>query len=87
MKHLQARSLNHPDSTQEFPNGVRAQVRLADRTVTRTEYRAGWRWSNDVQPIVGGGNCQIHHVGSILGGALHVETDAMPVSPSTRVGV
>jgi hypothetical protein len=50
MSTLQAKSLDRPDETREFPRGAAAVVTVGDSTVTRAEFRPGWRWSNDVRP-------------------------------------
>jgi hypothetical protein len=33
----------------------------------------GWRWSEHVRPIVGTDSCQVHHIGYVISGHLHVE--------------
>jgi hypothetical protein len=71
----QVKSLDRPDEIREFPKGVDALVTLGGRTIARTEFRPGWRWSNDVQPIAGTPSCQVHHLGYLITGTLHVETD------------
>ena len=32
----------------------------------------GWRWSECIKPVVGGDSCQTHHVGTVIGGTIHV---------------
>lgn len=71
----QVKNLDRPDVVREFPNGADALVTIGDRTIGRTEFRPGWRWSNDVRPIAGTASCQVHHVGYLITGRLHVETD------------
>jgi class 3 adenylate cyclase len=38
-------------------------------------YEPGWRWSEDLKPLVGGESCQIRHVGVVISGHLHIEMD------------
>lgn len=71
----QVKNLDRPDERREFPNGSDALVTIGGRTIGRTEFRPGWRWSNDVRPIAGTASCQVHHVGYLIAGTLHVETD------------
>lgn len=71
----QRKSLDHPDELREFPHGQDAVVSVGGRTIGRTEFRPGWRWSNDVRPIAGTASCQVHHLGYLMSGTLHVETD------------
>ena len=71
----QVKSLDRPDTVREFPNGADALVTIGGRTIGRTEFRPGWRWSNDVRPIAATASCQVHHLGYLITGRLHVETD------------
>lgn len=71
----QVKSLDRPDEFREFPNGADALVTIAGHTIGRAEFRPGWRWSNDVRPIAGTASCQVHHLGYLIAGTLHVETD------------
>lgn len=71
----QVKSLDRPEESREFPNGSDASVSIAGRTIGRAEFRPGWRWSNDVRPLAGTASCQVHHVGYLIAGTLHVETD------------
>ena len=71
----QVKSLERPDEIREFPNGADALVTIGGRTIGRTEFRPGWRWSNDVRPIAGTASCQVHHLGYLITGRLHVETN------------
>ncbi len=32
----------------------------------------GWRWSEVISPIVGTGDCQVHHLGIVLSGRMHI---------------
>ena len=32
----------------------------------------GWRWSECIKPVVGTESCQAHHVGTVVGGSMHV---------------
>jgi hypothetical protein len=69
------KNLDQPDEIRRFPNGAGALVTLGGRTVGRSEFRAGWRWSNDVRPVAGTASCQVHHLGYLITGTLHVEPD------------
>ena len=69
-----ARTFAEPEEITRFPNGEEALVSVAGRPVALTSFRPGWRWSNDVRPIVGTGSCQVHHQGYAVSGRLHVET-------------
>jgi len=68
-----ARSFNQPEDTTQFPNGEEHIVQVAGTPIGLATFRPGWRWSNDVRPMMGTDRCPIHHVGYALTGHLHVE--------------
>jgi hypothetical protein len=75
MSTTEAKSLDRPEESREFRNGAGALVTIGGRTVGRSVFRPGWRWSNDVRPFAGTPSCQVHHIGYLITGTLHVETD------------
>ena len=48
-------------------------VELGELAVGRAIFEPGWRWSEHVKPIVGTETCQVHHIGYVVSGHLHVE--------------
>src|SRR5205807_1090199 len=38
-------------------------------------FQPGWRWSTDVGPIMKTPSCQLHHIGIVLSGHLHIVMD------------
>lgn len=64
------KSLDHPDEELRLPGITEELVDLGDLTVGRVVQEAGWRWSVDVRPLVGGDWCQARHVGVVLSGRL-----------------
>lgn len=48
-------------------------MELGDVAVGRVTYQPGWRWSSDVQPLVHATSCEVHHIGFVVSGRLHVE--------------
>jgi class 3 adenylate cyclase len=70
---LQKRNLDQPTETRTFGLGRLDLVDLGDTAVGRTNYAPGWRWSQDVKPIVGTEYCEIHHVGYTVSGRLHTQ--------------
>jgi class 3 adenylate cyclase len=65
-----------PQQIRRFPNGQIETVSLNETTIGRFVLEPGWHWSRDVGPIAGTRTCQVHHVGVVLKGTLHIETDA-----------
>jgi hypothetical protein len=56
-----------------FPNGEERVVTVHGAAVGLATFEPGWRWTNDVRPIVGRDRCPRLHVGYMLSGRLHVE--------------
>jgi class 3 adenylate cyclase len=52
--------------------GTLELVELGDTAYGRTTYQPGWRWSDDVRPIVGTDLCDVHHIGFCMQGRLRV---------------
>lgn len=50
-------------------------VRLGAIAIGRARLEPGWRWSEDVKPVVGTAWCQTHHLQVLLEGRLGVEMD------------
>jgi hypothetical protein len=68
-----SRSFEQPDDTTSFPNGVEQIVDLLGTPVGLLTIQPGWRWSNDVRPLMGTDLCPVVHRGYALAGQLHVE--------------
>jgi class 3 adenylate cyclase len=69
---LQRKSFSTPDQVRQFEHGRMELVELDETAVGRFVWEPGWRWSNDVAPIVGTRSCQNRHVGYVISGLLHV---------------
>ena len=61
------------DKVTRFPNGEERVLDLLGSPVGLATFEPGWRWSNDVRPLVGGERCSRLHAGYMLSGRLHVE--------------
>jgi len=72
---LQKRNLSNPTEVRPVGRGQLELIELADLAVGRMRYDPGWRWSQDVKPLVGGESCQVRHVGVCVSGQLHTEMD------------
>jgi hypothetical protein len=49
----EARTLSEPDKIRTFPNGTVRFVRVGGISLASWTSEPGWRWSVDVQPVVG----------------------------------
>ncbi len=72
MARLQRRNLGQPDELRPVGRGTLELVELGDTVYGRTTYQPGWRWSEDVRPIVGTALCDVHHIGFCIQGRLRV---------------
>ena len=63
-----AKSFRTPDDSRDFGFAQEAVVELGDITAARRVHQPGWRWSEQMRPVVGGEWCQARHVGVVLGG-------------------
>jgi len=65
-----------PDDSISFEKGRADVVRLGDATITLRTMEPGWRWSEHVGAIAKTDTCQVHHVGYVKSGTLHVVMDS-----------
>ncbi|MDN3239251.1 cupin domain-containing protein [Glycomyces tritici] len=73
MSQLAIKSFNNPDESVDLSgHGHREMVMIDGMPVERAEFTKGWRWSNDVKPMVGTDSCEVHHLGYCLEGHLMV---------------
>jgi hypothetical protein len=80
-----SKSFDSPDELRTPPKASVAVVDLEGRKVARMLLEPGWRWSESVKPIVGTDTCQVHHLGVIVSGAMHV-VDADGVGSTVEAG-
>lgn len=57
-----------PDEVTTFEKGKFETVTLGGMTIGRATYLPGWKWSEDVGPIVGESLCSVEHVGMVVSG-------------------
>ena len=70
-----AQNFSEHGQTTAFPHGHEELVDVDGTSVGLTTFEPGWRWSNDLRPIVGTERCPFVHRGYVLAGNLHVELD------------
>jgi class 3 adenylate cyclase len=76
-RHPQIRraNLDDADEVRRFAHGRGSLVEVGGATIGHAVLEPGWRWSRDVQPLVGTASCQIHHLHIVLGGRFGVRMD------------
>jgi hypothetical protein len=72
---IEVKSLDSPDDSRSFENGVIHVCQVGPVTVSRASYQPGWRWSQSVKPVVGTDSCQVEHKGYVVSGRIHVAMD------------
>ncbi|WP_173077274.1 cupin domain-containing protein [Phytohabitans rumicis] len=73
MKGIEVKTFDKPDETRPFEgNGYADFVMAGGRTVARGTFEPGWRWSQNVKPIVGGDSCQVSHLVYVLEGRMRI---------------
>jgi quercetin dioxygenase-like cupin family protein len=70
-----SKDLGSPDRSMTFEHGKAEVVSLGEFTISRFTFEPGWRWSTSVKPIAKTESCQVHHVGYLMSGRLHVATE------------
>jgi hypothetical protein len=75
MAGVETRSFDAPDETRAPENATVAIVRMGGTSASRMSLQPGWRWSENIRPIVGGDRCQLRHVGYLQSGRMHVVHD------------
>jgi hypothetical protein len=72
MAGVQSLNFDSPDETRT-PQKTRVDVvKAGGTTAARLAFDPGWRWSDCVKPVAGTDSCQLHHVGFVQAGTLHV---------------
>jgi hypothetical protein len=77
------RSLDQPDETRSYVNGVVEMVTIADTMIGRARFQPGWRWSNDVKPIANTEWCIFRHEGYCVSGSAIIRAED---GSETRIG-
>jgi len=72
---LQRKSINDPAEVRRFERGRIENVSLDETVIGKLTLEPGWRWSEDVKPIVSTESCHNRHLGLMLQGTLRVHMD------------
>jgi hypothetical protein len=71
----EVKSFEHPEEVRESAHGRLELVRIGGVIVGRATLEPGWRWSEDMKPIVETDSCEAPHFGYQLSGVLKVRMD------------
>jgi hypothetical protein len=76
MAGIESKSFASPDETRAFQGHGHAEVlQVNGRTVLRSVFEPGWKWTEDIGPIAGTDRCQTHHFGYCVSGRMKVVMD------------
>jgi hypothetical protein len=73
MAGIAKKSFETPDESRSPDKAQVAVVVLGSVMAARMTLQPGWRWSECIKPLVGTDSCQVHHVGTVASGRLHIE--------------
>jgi hypothetical protein len=72
MAGLEIGDFSSPDETRTPDKTTVEIVRMGGTSASRMSLEPGWRWSDCIKPVAGTDSCQVHHVGVMMSGTLHV---------------
>jgi mannose-6-phosphate isomerase-like protein (cupin superfamily) len=75
MSSMAKKNLSRPDETRSFDNGKVELVNIGGVIFSRLTLQPGWKWSLAVKPIAKTNSCQVHHVGLVVSGRMHIKLD------------
>ena len=84
MPRLQAKSFARPDDIRTMPLVRVETVALDEASVGHCRFEPGWRWSENMGPMLGTTSCPMRHLGYTVSGSIHVVMDdgqALDIGP------
>ncbi|MGH8868561.1 MAG: cupin domain-containing protein [Actinomycetes bacterium] len=73
---IHVKNLDNADEIRKFvAHGYAEFVTAGGMRLSRGTFEPGWRWSQDVKPIMQTDTCPVHHLGLILSGRMRIEYD------------
>lgn len=76
MEAIEVRAFDKPDETRAFEGkGWVDMITVAGRPVGCGHFEPGWKWSNNLKPIMKTDSCQVSHLGYCLEGRMRIHMD------------
>ena len=75
MAGLKVGDFSAPDETRSPDKTTIQIVRMGGTSASRMSLEPGWSWAECIKPVAGTDSCQVHHVGIIQSGTMHVVHD------------
>ncbi len=74
MSSIKKKSFNSPDETTNPGEKQKIEAVIVEGIkIQKFTAEPGWQWSKHIKPIVGGKDCQKHHLVYMLSGKLHAK--------------
>jgi mannose-6-phosphate isomerase-like protein (cupin superfamily) len=73
--HLTKKNFDRPDETRTYDHLMIDIVQLGHLMLSRNTYRAGWSWSESVEPWAQTSACQTEHTFYVVSGHIRLKTD------------
>ena len=71
MSSIEVKSFSSADEVNtDFNNARIDAVNVGGQRVIQLTLQPGWKWSNDIKPVVGTDSCQATHLGVIVAGTV-----------------
>jgi quercetin dioxygenase-like cupin family protein len=75
MATVEKKSLNQPEQTQKVGRVKVEGIKMGGLNFQRFTAEPGWRWSEDIKPLVKTESCQVSHLIYVISGRLHLRMD------------
>lgn len=76
MQSIEVKNFTNQADEVASPNNARVEtVNVGGQRVMRLTLQPGWKWSNDIKPVVGTESCTAKHVGVIVDGQITCRHD------------
>lgn len=72
MAGVENRNPEAADDVRTPKNATLQMLKVGGKAVGKATFQPGWRWSESIKPVVGTDDCEMHHLGYMVAGTLHV---------------
>ena len=72
---IEVKNFSSADEAKDMPNARMEAVNVLNQRVMKLTLSPDWKWSKDINPIIGTDTCQATHTGIIVEGAVHCVCD------------
>jgi mannose-6-phosphate isomerase-like protein (cupin superfamily) len=69
---MQKKNFSSPDEVKNLPKTKIETINVGDSPLIQITYEPGWKWSENVKPVVKTESCQVRHILYALSGRLMV---------------